>query len=238
MIRELVWDSALFGRKIGELTVSNRELNLIEAALKKAEADGFQYVICKIYSLNSSLMNRLRSLDFYLVDIGMTCAIDASSLSAGMKRRSSAVKQLLRTANDHDISALKETARSTFSNGRFYHDPFFSKKEADNLYNAWVENAVRGDAADKVLYIPETGYVACQKSGNRRGKIVLIGVKEGFRRKGFGAVLMEQALKWFQDNGVRLVSVRTNMRSLDAINFYLKQGFYIKKYDYVFAKII
>jgi dTDP-4-amino-4,6-dideoxy-D-galactose acyltransferase len=238
MIKELVWDSAFFGRKIGELIVSNRESNIIEAALKKAKADGFQYVICKIYSRNNPLMNQLRSLDFYLLDIGVTCAIDAGSLSTGMKKSSSAGRQFIRAADDHDIRALKKTAQSLFTDGRFYHDPFFSKKEADKLYKTWIENAVRGDTADIVWYIPDTGCVACQISGNRRGNIVLIGVQKNFRRKGFGSVLMEKALKWFQDNGIRMVSVRTSARSLDAINFYLRSGFYIQKYDYVFARIM
>ena len=84
--------------------------------------------------------------------------------------------------------------------------------------------------------IVRTLFVTGKNINGREGKIVLIGVKKGFNNKGIGTVLAEEALKWFLNEGVRIVSVRTQLSNLSAMNFYLKLGCYIKDYDIVLSK--
>jgi len=47
-------------------------------------------------------------------------------------------------------------------------------------------------------------------------------VKEGFRRKGIGALLVDYAVKLSKKRGVRMLVVETQSCNVPAINFYLK----------------
>ncbi len=111
-----------------------------------------------------------------------------------------------------------------------------SKEEADNLYQAWIENSIKGNAADVVFCIPDGGFITCKKSAADTGEIVLIGTRKGIRGTGAGAALMAEAMKWFKIQGANCVSARTQLKNLNAMNFYLKLGFYVKGYDIIFAK--
>ena len=133
---------------------------------------------------------------------------------------------------------LKKMITGLFIESRFYSDPFFSKKEADRLYRAWIKNAVEGRAADIVFVMPEIGFVVCRKPAQKRGEISLIGIKRHYRGKALGTNLLNSAMDWFKSHGVRSVSVRTQLKNLKAMNFYLKSGFSIESYDLIFAKIL
>lgn len=238
MIKELVWDSALFGKKIGELTITSQNPGQIVTAVEKAKADGFQYIICKIHSLQTSTVKLLESLDFYLSDIGVTWEVETNKFLYENINKNLKTGQDVKTAVESDIPRLKKISKSLFTESRFYNDSFFSREEADALYQAWTENSVKGKAADVVLYMQDTGFITCKKTVSNSGEIVLIGIKKEFRNKGVGTILMEEAIKWFKKQGVNLVSVRTQLKNLNAINLYLKSGFYVKGYDIVFAKIL
>ena len=70
-----------------------------------------------------------------------------------------------KAATLQDIPALQKYITSLFPESRFYNDPFFSREDADRLYRAWIENSVRGEAADIVFHIPGTGFISCRKAG-------------------------------------------------------------------------
>ena len=237
MIRKLAWDSIFFRRKIGKLKISRISLNQINASLKNAKEDGFKYILCKIKSQETDITKFLESLGFYLTDIGIICALETEKFNHNTKKNSN-MKKSIKIATDKDIPMLKEISKSLFLESRFYNDPFFSRKEADNLYQTWIENSVRGQNADIVLCVPNIGFVTCKKSYKNLGEIILIGLKKEYKGKGIGTDLMEEAIRWFKTQNVKLVSVRTQLRNINAINFYLKLGFYIKEYDIIFGKIL
>lgn len=235
MINILKWDSAFFNRKIGELDISSKSLSLVETALKKAKNEAFEYVTCRLKDFNTIQSRHLESLGFYLSDLGITWAIqpDEFSYTASNKNDTD-----IRLATDSDIPSIIEIARPLFGESRFYNDPFYSKDDADKLYDTWIENSVKGDAADIVLYVHKKGFITCKKTSKDKGHIAIIGITIDHRGKSLGSTLIKEALKWFQSQGVNLVSVRTQLKNLNAMNFYSKLGFYIKEYDIVYAKIV
>lgn len=237
MISELAWDSNFFKRKIGELKISHGPFSRIEAALKSAKTEGFQYIICKIEFQDTSLVRFLESSGFYLSDLGITWSMRTERFSHPWSSGKEKMRKSAAVATVKDIPALKKITKSLFLESRFYNDPFFSKEEADSLYLAWIENSVKGQAADIVFWIPGEGFITCKKN-SRSGEIVLVGVKKGSRGKGIGTTLVEEAMRWFAVQGLDSVSVRTQLRNLDAMNFYLKLGFTMKRHDMVFGKIL
>src|SRR4030042_6111447 len=124
------------------------------------------------------------------------------------REKDSIIRESIKVATYEDIPMLKRTIKSLFLESRFYNDPFFSKQDADKLYQAWIENSVKGHAADIVFCISHTGFVACKKSpplpqsnpptspfskggqrgitkggqGRFSGEIILIGIKKNVRR--------------------------------------------------------
>lgn len=238
MINDLKWDSKFFGRKIGELEVDFESFLQIEADVKKAKDDGYSYIICKLQSQQTDLLKVLESLGFYLSDIGVTWAAETDRLLNKSVNKDFLISNSTKVANDKDIPVLKEIVKSLFPESRFYNDPFFSKEDADNLYQTWIENSVKGSAADIVLFIPDKGLITCRKSKSDEGRIVLVGVKKDFRGKSIGTVLTNEAVKWFNAENVNTVILRTQLKNLNAMNFYNKLGFYIKGYDLIFAKIL
>ena len=103
---------------------------------------------------------------------------------------------VLRPATEEDIPAARELVTSLFLNSRFYNDPFFSKEEADRLYQTWIENSIRGLAAHAVFLIPDAGVITCRKLDATTGDILLIGVAE--QRQNLGRELILAAMDWFK----------------------------------------
>ena len=238
MIKELAWDSALFKKKIGELIPVSQEPFCIEDVLHKAGDDRFEYITCRTKSHNARLIRLLEASGFYLTDIGVILAIKADAFFQKTIRKGPEMRGSVRIATHQDIPALKRMSTSLFIESRFYNDPFFSKAMADRLYRAWIENSVKGQAADIVFYVPGTGFITCRKSRGKKGEIVLMGVKKNLRGKGFGAVLVGEAMQWFVEQEIKSVTVRTQLKNLRALNFYIKLGFMPKEYDIVFGKIL
>ena len=66
---------------------------------------------------------------------------------------------------------------------------------------------------------------------NNRMRIWELLVKEGFRRKGIGALLVDYAVKLSKKRRVRMLVVETQSCNVPAINFYLKNGFELIGFD-------
>jgi dTDP-4-amino-4,6-dideoxy-D-galactose acyltransferase len=237
-IQELKWDSTFFRRRIGALKAPFDALPALKDALNKAKKDGFAYLTCRLAVQDAGLIRHLESNGFYLTDIGVTLEIDTRSYFSGEKQSRPKKQHPIQRATLQDIPALKKYVTSLFPESRFYNDPFFSGKDADMLYQAWIANSVRGDAADIVFHVSGTGFVSCRKSGKNSGQIVLIGVRKSFRGKGYGTGLITEAMEWFRKEHIRTVTVRTQLKNIKALNFYLHSGFMVKEYDIIFGRIV
>jgi dTDP-4-amino-4,6-dideoxy-D-galactose acyltransferase len=238
MIKELPWDNAFFRRKIGTIKASSDDLPGLKVALKKAKKDGFVYLTCRLAMQDTGLIRHLESNGFYLTDIGVTLATDTQRYFSEKKQSRPAKQNAVQIATLQDIPALQRYITSLFPQSRFYNDPFFSREEADRLYRAWIENSVRGEAADIVFHITGTGFISCRKAGKHSGQIVLVGVRKRFRGKGYGTALITQAMEWFRRERINAVTVRTQLNNTKAMNFYLRTGFLVKEYDIIFGRIL
>ena len=157
-LSELSWDTAFFGRKIGVLHVDYTQPDSITECLTQARKDGFSYLLCKVPSLNISVTKILEAEGFYLTDIAVIWLREMLDKPADYKFTLRA-----RLATVHDIPMAREMAKSHFTHSRFYNDPFYSKEEADSLYQTWTENMIKGIAAHAVFVINDAGLIACSK---------------------------------------------------------------------------
>lgn len=238
MIKELVWDSALLKKKLGQLGSIPAEKRQLESLIEKARIKGFSYITCRLSSQQVNYTHMLESLSFYLTDIGVTFEIQTGTVPLNPRAYKIGEGLVVRTALRDDLPKLKKMSTALFVESRFYHDPFFSKKEADTLFQAWIENSIIGNAADIVYYVPDKGFITCKKVNTKTGEIKLIGVKKKYRSKGVGSLLMVKAVEWFKVNDIRSVTVRTQLKNRDAVNFYIKLGFTLNSYDLVYGKML
>lgn len=214
MIRELTWDTGFFGRKIGRIdpVASGKEL---KRAISVARRQRYRYLMCRLDAHETTRIQMFEQHGFYLTDIGIVFGRD---VPPGTQPSAEAAE-----ASEKDIRLLRRMTKGLFGKGRFYHDPFFSRAEADRLYAAWIENAVRGHSC-KVFHIHGKGFVACTISGDT-GEIALIGVARQYRQEGVGTTLVRHAMAWFASAGVSSVTVRTQAGNTGAMRFYSRLDF-------------
>jgi dTDP-4-amino-4,6-dideoxy-D-galactose acyltransferase len=234
MIEPLTWDSEFFGRKIGALAQAWTPAG-VAADVAAARQQGYDYLISRPPVEDAAAVRALEQGGFYLTDLGVTWHSDVARYLQGAGRSATAHA---RPAGEADIPWLQQAATVLFPLSRFYHDPFYSKADADRLHAAWLANSVRGQAADAVLMIADAGFVTCKIAKDGAGEIVLIGVVDGSRMKGAGRALMTAALEWFATRGVTVVRVKTQVKNLRAMNFYHRLRFDLHSTDMTMGCIL
>lgn len=234
MIVELKWDSELFRRKIGRLTAVPSEEKL-KGLVKQAVKEGYRYITCRVVLKRVQNIQLLESQGFYLTDIGVVWEKEIDLQISNPKSQIS--NPPVRAASTKDIPMLKSMVKGLFKDSRFYNDPFFTKKEADKVYQAWIENSLREKTA-KTFLIEDCGFIACKRLTENKGDIPLIGVVPKSQGKGFGSSLMQEAFKWFSGLKIKTVTVRTQANNITAMNFYNKLGFDVKYIDVTMGLIL
>jgi dTDP-4-amino-4,6-dideoxy-D-galactose acyltransferase len=233
MIESLKWDSEFFGRKIGALGQAWTPAG-VAADVAAARQQGYDYLISRPPVEEAAAVRALEQGGFYLTDLGVTWHSEVARYLRSADRPAAPA----RPAGEADIPWLQQATTGLFSLSRFYHDPFYSKADADRLHAAWLANSVRGQAADAVLMIDAAGFVTCKIAKDGAGEVVLIGVVDGARLKGAGRALMTAALEWFATKGVTVVRVKTQVKNLRAMNFYHRLRFDLHSTDMTMGCIL
>jgi ribosomal protein S18 acetylase RimI-like enzyme len=229
LIVELAWDSKIFERKIGRLITVPAERKL-KKLLSQAREEGYAYLTCRIGTGRIVEMQRLEAHGFYTTDIGIVWEKSPEGFSPGEVNA-------LRRAGKKDALAIKSIANGLFLDSRFYHDPFFSREDAEKVYRGWIDNALR-DNLQKTFLLENSGFIICRKLRENNGDIALIGVVSQNRRKGIGRALISKAFEWFHKEGVTVVTVRTQANNISAMNFYARMGFRVKYIDTTMGLIL
>jgi dTDP-4-amino-4,6-dideoxy-D-galactose acyltransferase len=227
LIEQVKWDSAFFGRKIGRLTAVPPDVETLKKELDWAVRQKFAYLTCRLWAVDIGAVQRLEKHGFYLTDVGIVWEKSSA--------RSPLPQIPVTEGTINDVASVRKIAKDLFTDGRFYHDPFFSRQEADSLYQSWVENSLKG-YADKVFLVQDKGFIACRKS-DAGGEIQLIGVAREFRGEGIGTALVQAAVFWFCSIGAGRVFVRTQASNISAVNLYEKNHFHLKTADITMAKV-
>lgn len=233
MVEALAWDSDFFGRRIGAIT-GTWTAESVAHDLAAARQQGYDYLISRPPVEDAAAVRALEHGGFYLTDLGVTWFTSVKQYLRDADRPSAAARH----ATEADIPWLQGAAVSLFPLSRFYHDPFYSRADADRLHAAWLANSVRGQAADAVLMIPDSGFVTCKIAKDGAGEIVLIGVVGGARQRGAGRALMTAALDWFATRSVATVRVKTQVKNLQAMNFYHRLRFDLHSTDMTMGCIL
>ena len=241
-LRPLDWDSqqlalsagrldALLALRQGDHGLADRSL-LLAHALAASRELGIQHLSLRLDASDLLGLQAAQEAGFLLVDGLITCVHQLS----GAYPLPEALDYGLRIANEADADTAADLARRTFIYDRFHADPAIPSERADALHAEWLRNACRGQAADAVLLAEDRGallgFVTCQVQSDTLnldappvGTIVLVATAPHARRRGVAAALTRFALAWFQERGLALVEVGTQLRNLPAARLYQSCGF-------------
>jgi dTDP-4-amino-4,6-dideoxy-D-galactose acyltransferase len=139
----------------------------------------------------------------------------------------------VRAANRQDIPYLKQLARRSHRDSRFYADGNFSKEACDELFAAWIERSVGDRGFAGAVFVAQTdgnlpaGYISCAiKDG--LGEIGLIAVDEKCRKTGLGVRLLAESARWCAAQGAKRISVVTQGCNIPALRMYARFQFTIE----------
>lgn len=220
----LPWDSEFFGCRIARLTPARLTDELVHDAVAWC---GRQRIAC-LYFLADADDPRTALLaqagGFVLVDVRVT--LDAQP--SGVVSRAPVDGVLVRAASPGDIDQLRNVARQSHHDTRFYFDPHFPTERCDALYETWIEKSVHGSA--QIVLVLEVrgavaGYVSCHNAGDGRGQIGLLGLAPDAQHQGHGERLLHDALRWYAEHSVTEVQVVTQGRNVRAQRLYQRCGF-------------
>jgi len=129
-----------------------------------------------------------------------------------------------------DRSVLRDLAIQSGHRCRFRNDPLMPTRWFHRMYRLWMDNSIKGEAADLVLATRKRGrYVAMatlRKEGADSASIGLVSVDREQRGTGLGRALMHEALyRCVHDLGRLVCEADTHADDQGACAFYEIMGF-------------
>jgi dTDP-4-amino-4,6-dideoxy-D-galactose acyltransferase len=219
----LPWDSEFFGRRIARVHACRLTAGSAAAISEWANAHAIE---CLYFAANPADAVTLRlapEFGFDLIDLRVTlaCAV------AGWTFEPAQIPAT-RLAEVDDVDALRQIARVSHRESRFYQDGRFDERRCDELFATWIAKSCDG-YADVVLVADldgtPAGYITGRIESGNHGTIGLVGIDPSRRRQGCGRALLTSMLEWFVERGIQQVSVVTQGRNADALSFYQSHGF-------------
>lgn len=219
------WDSEFFGRRIAQITENRLTADSLESIITWCTS---QKIACLYFLADINDAETIRVVEqnrFHWVDIRVTLE---TALAHPVKFREHADDIPIRLSREEDISILKALANVNHHDSRFYYDPHFPDALCDALYETWIEKSCHG-YADAVfvaeLHGQPAGYISCHLREAAHGQIGLVGVSAAAQGQGIGPRLVEAALRWFGERGIKRVTVVTQGRNAKAQRLYQRGGF-------------
>jgi dTDP-4-amino-4,6-dideoxy-D-galactose acyltransferase len=169
---------------------------------------------------------------YHLVDIRMSFLYrdSVSQPSISLHQPNDIV---VRVSKPGDMDILRQIARTSYYDTRFFYDRNFPRESCRALYETWIERSCDG-FADVVLVADlgggPLGYISChQDDAPGQGRIGLVGVSERARGQGIGERLVLGSLEWFRCRDVPDVAVVTQGRNLAAQRLYQRCAFQVSR---------
>jgi GNAT superfamily N-acetyltransferase len=222
--RLLEWDSAFFGLRIGRVTAPR----LAGGELARVREWAAGHAVDCLYWLgdlgDGESLRAAQAGGFVLVDVRLELGRELEGDGAP----ESAAAPDVRPFRAEDLPHLREIARTSHTDTRFYADPRFPRERCHALYQTWLERSCAGGA--EAVWVAEheggpAGYLTCELERPEAGRIGLVAVAGAARGKGLGAALLVAALRWFAARGCARVAVATQARNAGAVRSYERAGF-------------
>lgn len=225
----LAWDSDFFGFPIAKV----RGEWLDDALAQRIETWSKAHdVACLYFAASADDAGTVLAAEahgYHLVDIRLTFARTARERASGGALTIATAETGVRPARAEDLPVLERIAAESHHDTRFYFDPHFPRALCDALYARWIRASFEGFA--QAVWVAEqdgraVGYVTCHIDATPpMGRIGLIAIDGSARGAGWGRKLVDHAVTWLEQQGLRQITVVTQARNVGAQRLYQKAGF-------------
>lgn len=224
----LDWDTAFFGCRIARVVGHRLSLQSLRRVLQWCKSHQIECLYFLADAVDPGTTQHAEDHGFRLVDIRITFQCVAGG-HAGKGQYASSEAVQIRPFRGGDLPQLRDIARDSHRDSRFYFDGQFPVELCDTLYQVWIERSCTG-YANTVLVADvagqPSGYISCHLPGkDSYGRIGLVGVAPSARGHGVGRALVSHGLDWFAGHSVDLVQVATQGRNTAAQRLYQRCGF-------------
>lgn len=220
----LSWDSDFFGFSIGRVRKTPLDLEGMRQVIASSSERGIRCLYLLARGDDAKTLIAAQAAGFRWVDLRITLdrAVRSESTVAA------AEDPYVRPARASDLAQLRDIARRSHVDSRFYVDPHFPDDRCDDLFDRWITRSVEGRA--QAVLVAESGgktmgYTTCHLSKQRIGSIGLLGVAVPAQGLGTGRRLVDAAISWFERQGAIRVEVVTQGRNVAAQRLYQGRGF-------------
>ena len=238
-IRDLNWDSRLFGQKMGEVVLApelESETGFEEptwlTTLDHASQSGYRFLLCQIDAKLHRICHSIFKSGATLGDILVTLKL---RLNEPIKSTNIADKYAILTATAADLADILAMAEDSFEYSRFYQDPNFNRAKANLLYQSWIKESFKTKETYLVLWDNGIRKAFISTQALPEGKtlvIKLLAVVSQYRGQGLGQVLLNWLIKDAYHRGFENLQVGTQAGNTTAIRLYERNGFLVERVIY------
>jgi len=147
---------------------------------------------------------------------------------------------VIRFVEGGDFPQIREIASTAFQLHRFWTDRDLERTDVERYYRVEVDSfedeLSRGREGFEIFVADDggqiLGYIVLRIDGHLSsvykcnwGIVASFALRSDSRGKGVGTLLLDRALRWFNDKGIERVDVSTDSENIAAIQCYEKRGF-------------
>lgn len=233
-IKKLSWDTKFFGWKTGSVSLSSPVESEIHNFITEGVKQNFSLLYVFLPGKYSRRKKVLSQHGGVLVD---------EKVSYKRRLLSDDIRTFSPDPHIHSYFHRKTTkqlnrlACEAGHMSRFYKDHRIPRMLYKKLYETWLKKSLNGKIADNVLVYQDKdailGFITYQIQDSV-GKIGLVAVSRKTRGKAIGTKLMRQVFYELKQRKIKSVYVVTQLGNKSACAFYVKNGYYVYKKEYVF----
>jgi len=235
-IKYLKWDSEFFGFSIGRIHAQSCSEGCLRKTLERAGKEKIEFIELFCAASDSESIIASEGSDFHLADVRL---IFKKKLTGDTKGDQAGKALVFSKAGNDDISRLKIAGRGLFSSSRYYLYPEFDRNKVDLMFQLWIEKAVLGEFDDELYYLcaePDILAFISLRYQEHAASIGLLGVKEAYWGRGLGTLLLDRLCQLLHKRQVTEVTVATQGKNLNAVQFYQKNEFHLSKITLCYYK--
>lgn len=228
----LPWDSEFWGFRVGRVTGPSLTPEAAASVDEWAAANGVSCIYFEAASEDTESIWAAEAAGFRTVEIRVVLRGKRAAAEPPMPPRHPSVS--VREARTDDLPRLRQIARESFHDSRFYIDPHFPDERAGDFYATWVERSLVEGWRDNTVIVPVVdgrvrGFATIAIDGPI-GRIDLIAIDAEARAGSASGRISHSFGHWLIDWRLRnRVAIRavTQARNVRTQRFILRWGLWV-----------
>lgn len=226
----LDWDTSYFGVNSGRVTLNEpigiKEWEKLSEVLQENDFNVIDNV--NNDSSNNFYISKLPGA--FVTDINFQFTKEINDNIEQVKKFNISIQNKLPFNNE-----ILEISKNSYKHSRFFNDPYLNKDKAKDVYGHWVQSSFLNENKYFItcyLDLKVTGYILFSIDDKSNAAVIeLISVKEGMNNKSIGKEMMLYLEKYIYTNHkhIQYIKVGTQSNNINAINFYVRNGFRVKE---------